>query len=176
MRLAYIPIFILLFLLGVFTVGLYKEDITGTAMPKETRLMGHQFPDFKLESYEGADFQTSDLKGKYSIVNIFASWCLSCKLEHKNLIYLKENYGVDIYGINWRDEHKKLKGYLENVGNPYKKIGIDANGELIIQLGTRGIPETYVVDPHGKIVFYQPGLLEEKTAMEIGEKIKARKF
>lgn len=175
MKVTQIPLFVLLFVLGGMTYSLYTKKDSGSILP-QTKLMGQKIPDFKLEAYGGGYMKPEDLKGNYAILNVFASWCVACQMEHSNFNYLNKNYDVDIFGISWRDNPTKLDKYLKEKGNPYKKVGLDPKGELIVQLGTRGIPETYVISPEGKIVYHHPGLLERDKAIEIAEKIKNKAF
>ena len=107
-----------------------------------------------------ADFSSDDLKGQISIVNIFASWCVPCQLEHPFLQNLSKK--VKLYGIDYRDKKDAAIAMLARLGNPYEKIGIDTEGRAVIDWGTYGVPETYVISPVGIILYRHVGPLDNK--------------
>ncbi len=90
------------------------------------------------------------------IINIFASWCAPCKVEHPFLMQLKKKK-IKIIGINYKDNKKNAKVFLKKYGNPYQKVLLDNKGELSINLGAYGVPETYLVDKNFKIIDKQIG-------------------
>ncbi len=118
-------------------------------------------PDFTLppllETAPG--FARSDLLGEVTVVNIFASWCAPCRVEHPILMRLAEQEGVRVFGLAYKDEADAIAAYLEEVGNPFTAIGADLDGQAAIQWGAYGVPETYVIDAGGMIRFRHPGLL-----------------
>ena len=85
------------------------------------------------------------------IINIFASWCAPCKVEHPFLMQLKKKK-ISIIGINYKDNKKNAKVFLQKYGNPYKEVLLDNKGELSINLGAYGVPETYLIDKNFKII------------------------
>lgn len=103
---------------------------------------------------------SNDIKGKYTLLNIFASWCVACKVEHEFLSRLNEK-GITIYGIAWKDNQEKLTTWLKEKSNPYTAIGADATGKTIIDLGVTGAPETFLVSPEGIIIYRYAGPLSE---------------
>ncbi len=106
---------------------------------------------------------TSD---KIFLVNIFASWCLPCKIEHPFLMKLK-NRNIKIIGINYKDTKKNAKKFLEKNKNPYQKILIDRKGELSINLGAYGVPETYLVDKNFKIIDKHIGPINDQIVAKV---------
>ena len=90
------------------------------------------------------------------IINIFASWCAPCKVEHPFLMQLKKKK-IKIIGINYKDNKKNAKVFLKKYGNPYQKVLLDNKGELSINLGAYGVPETYLVDKNFQIIDKQIG-------------------
>lgn len=132
--------------------------------PKQTSaLIGQKLPEFNLPAAY-ADFpglKNTDITGKYSLLNIFGSWCITCKIEHPFLMKLKENNIIPIYGIAWRDTKEKLNNYLQENGNPYHNIGADKEGKTIIDLGITGAPETFLISPDGKVVYSYAGAIND---------------
>ena len=94
---------------------------------------------------------TADLEGEVTLVNVFASWCAPCRAEHPLLLRLAQEKGIPIVGINQKDKPADATGYLSRYGNPYRRIGVDANGRASIEWGVYGVPETFVVDRNGRI-------------------------
>jgi cytochrome c biogenesis protein CcmG, thiol:disulfide interchange protein DsbE len=133
--------------LGIgLAVGLTRDPGT---LP--SALIDHPVPTFDLPALEGGeDFSSADLKGQVSLVNVFASWCVPCRVEHPMLMKLAES-GVPIYGINYKDPADKAQAWLGELGNPFTKIGADRSGRVGIDWGVYGVPETFVIDAQGRI-------------------------
>lgn len=126
-------------------------------------LINHPLPAFNLTAaYNGTPgLKNTDMAGKYSLLNIFGSWCITCKIEHPFLMKLKENNILPIYGIAWRDQAENLAQYLKEQGNPYNNIGADNNGKTIIDLGITGAPETFLISPDGIVLYRHAGPLND---------------
>ena len=137
-------------LLGVFGWSLqHHTEVLPSVM------VGKPVPQFLLPpiSVRAEGFQTVDLKGKMALVNIFASWCVPCRAEHPLITELARSGQVPIYGINYKDKAPDALAWLKELGDPYTKIGADTDGRVAIDFGSFGIPETYVVDAKGTIVY-----------------------
>ncbi len=91
-------------------------------------------------------------KNNFSIINIWASWCLPCRNEHSYLIDLQKNNNVSIIGINYKDKEMNAKKFLKDLGNPYTEILVDYDGTKSIELGAYGVPETYIINNKTKEV------------------------
>ena len=100
--------------------------------------------------------KTSDFKGKVSLVNVWASWCPPCRIEHPILMTLARE-GVTIYGINYKDKPEDARRFLRDLGDPFVKIGADLKGRASIDWGVYGYPETFVVDASGHIRYRHVG-------------------
>jgi len=101
------------------------------------------------------------------LVNFFASWCKPCKDEHKFIKKISEKKNLKIIGINYKDNPKKAIEWLEKLGNPYSNVAIDRNGEIAIDWGVYGIPETFIVDAKGIIKFRHVGPITKKIYKKI---------
>jgi cytochrome c biogenesis protein CcmG/thiol:disulfide interchange protein DsbE len=137
-----------------FRAGLYRDP---SVVPSV--LIGKAVPDFSLEPVKGRKLglSTADLKGEVSLVNVFASWCVACRQEHPLLMGLKAAGTVPIHGLNYKDKPDDAAGWLNAMGDPYTRTGADLDGRVAIDWGVYGVPETFVVDPQGRIAFKQIG-------------------
>ncbi len=122
------------------------------------------------ETLTAADFVNNE--GKYSVVNVFASWCSTCLSEHETLFEIAKDKSLRLYGVAWNDYFENTKGYLEKFGNPYHKVALDSKGKLGKLVGVRAVPETFLVDPNGQIAYRHSG---ELTKRDIEKMLKTRK-
>ena len=125
-------------------------------------------PAFELPPLAGRDgpgFSSADLGGRVSLVNVFASWCVPCRVEHPLLMALADD-GVPIYGINYKDPAEQANGWLAELGDPYRAIGADTQGRVAIDWGVYGVPETFVVDTEGRIRHRHVGPLQPRDVEE----------
>src|SRR5215510_3052959 len=111
-------------------------------------LIGKPVPQFELPPLDPAagKLATKDLAGHVAVINFFASWCAPCKAEHALLFRMGKDYGVAVYGIALQDRTADTRRFIQEMGNPYAKIGLDQNGRLAIDFGVAGVPETFVLD------------------------------
>jgi cytochrome c biogenesis protein CcmG/thiol:disulfide interchange protein DsbE len=116
-------------------------------------LVGKPMPEFSLPSLKdpAVTISTADFKGKVSVLNIWATWCVSCRAEHEVLLQLAQTNKVDIYGLNYKDERDKAKQWLAQLGDPYVANAFDADGRVGIDWGVYGAPETFIMDQQGII-------------------------
>ena len=164
-RLGYLaPLLALIALVLVLGIGL-------TLDPRKvpSPLIGKPVPDFSLPPVKGRTLglASGDLKGEVSIVNVFASWCVACKEEHPVFMQMKREGLVPIHGLNYKDRPEDAQKWLDEMGDPYRRTGADLNGRVAIDWGVYGVPETFLVDREGRIVFKQigpvtPQLVKEK--------------
>lgn len=108
----------------------------------------------------------ADLKGEVRLVNFFASWCAPCRVEHPLMLELSSGGHVPLLGINYKDKPEAAKAWLGELGNPYGRIGVDADGRAAIDWGVYGVPETYIVDAEGHIRHRHVGPLTRKALDE----------
>ena len=97
-------------------------------------------------------FAPADLAaGHVTVLNVFASWCVPCREEAPGLAAIRRMDGVALYGMVWKDSAAKARAFLDEVGDPYARIDLDADGRAGIDWGVYGVPETFVIDPHGVV-------------------------
>lgn len=126
-------------------------------------LLNKPAPLFNLPQLQNPSlhFKQQDLLGHLSLVNIWASWCLTCRDEHAVLLQIAHSHRIIIYGINYKDQRDAAKAWLNTLGNPYQAIGFDSDGLSSIDWGVYGTPETYLIDSHGIIRYKQIGPLTD---------------
>lgn len=126
-------------------------------------------PEFSLPSIDGAAgaLGTAHLKGQVSLLNVFASWCIPCRVEHPQITRLGKVPGVALYGLNYKDKADEAKAWLERLGNPYHRIGADTDGRAGIEWGVYGVPETFIVDATGRIRYKHVGPVMPRDLEEI---------
>lgn len=122
-------------------------------------------PAFSQPPLAGTDrgLSKSDLAGTVVLLNVFASWCGTCRAEHPMLMQLAAVEDVPIFGLNWKDRKGAGKLFLERYGNPYSGTGADADGALGRLLNVTGVPETYLIDAEGRIRYRHLGPVTEAT-------------
>lgn len=106
-------------------------------------------------------FDNATFAGKVSLLNIFASWCVACRVEHPILLKLAEMKLLPVHGIAWKDKPDDLDAWLKELGNPYTLIGDDVQGRTAIDLGVTGAPETFVIDKKGRIRYKHIGPIDD---------------
>jgi len=106
-------------------------------------------------------------KGKITLLNVWATWCEACSMEHKMLMKIKNTYHIPIYSLIYKDDPKKARHWLDENGNPYNLIGNDDKGDIAIDLGVYGTPETFVINQEGKIIYRYIGAIDQKSWNDI---------
>ena len=131
-------------------------------------LIGKPVPRFELPPVRGRalGLASADLKGEVSIVNVFASWCVACKDEHPILMQMKRERLVPVHGLDYKDRPEDAQKWLDDMGDPYTRTGADIDGRVAIDWGVYGVPETFVIDREGRIVFKQIGPVTPKLLDE----------
>ena len=131
-------------------------------------MVHHYVPEFALDPLNPLESRLSDqdLLGKPSIVNVFASWCVPCLAEHDILMSLSREVNIPIYGINYRDNLDDALTWLKKHGTPYTKVGRDPLGKTVIAWGISGVPETFIIDKHGRVLYKHAGPLSSKEVQK----------
>ena len=157
-----IALFIPLVVFAVLSLFLLKGlDRDPTELP--SALVGEPFPAFVLPSLGNQQQMLTerDLDSKVVLVNVWATWCFACRIEHPMLNQLAAE-GVSIIGLNYKDQNDKALQWLEQRGNPYLFNIVDAEGSLGFDLGVTGAPETYLVDAQGIIRYRRVGVVDQR--------------
>jgi cytochrome c biogenesis protein CcmG, thiol:disulfide interchange protein DsbE len=152
-------------LIVVFSIGLTHDP---HLLP--SALIDRPAPDFALPGlYDSAEgLSRADLGGQVTLVNFFASWCAPCREEHAQLMALARRPNITLEGVAYKDKPEDARHFLDGLGNPYRRIGVDRKGTTAIDFGVYGVPETYVVDGGGHIRYRQVGPL---TSEDVERKI-----
>ncbi len=150
--LRWLPLVIFASLAGFFAMALFMERADEGSLA----LVGEPAPEFLLPALPpqtGVGLAYADLlAGPVSIVNVWASWCGPCRVEHAQLMALSQDSRVQVLGINYRDEPEDARAFLDELGNPFYRLGADRDGRVAFDWGVTGPPETFVVAPDGTII------------------------
>ena len=171
-------IIIILFSLFIFFIFLKGLEKPNNYLPKNTL----KKIDINLslkELYNQKEVLLGELinNNNFSIINIWASWCLPCRDEHAYLLNLKRTNNINIIGINYKDKKSNAIKFLKDLGNPYSEVLIDPDGTKSIELGAIGVPETYLVNNKNKeIIKKYIGPLDDVKFKEILKIIKNEKI
>jgi len=162
MRLVKISLFLTLL---IIVFGALTYALNDDSAEQNTAMLNKPVPAFSLASLSDNNkiIDQQSLAGNgYKLLNVWASWCGVCKLEHDYLLQLAGN-GVDIIGLNYRDNRKDALKVLNKDGNPYSEVLFDPDGNLALDLGVIGTPETFLIDNDGVIVKRISGVLDQQV-------------
>jgi cytochrome c biogenesis protein CcmG/thiol:disulfide interchange protein DsbE len=153
-----IPLAIFAVLVAFLWIGLGRD-------PREvpSPLIDKPAPSFTLpQLHDGKPMSTADLKGKVWLLNVWASWCVSCRVEHPLLLQLAKANLVPVYGLDYKDKPDDGRAWLSQNGDPYTASIVDQDGRVGIDYGVYGVPETYVIDGKGLIRYKRIGPVTEQ--------------
>ena len=149
-----LPLAIFVVVLVFLFVGLFRD-------PREvpSPLIGKAAPQFSLTELHQPDrtLTTADMRGQVWLLNVWASWCVSCRVEHPLLVDLAKTNIVPVIGLAYKDKRADGLAWLASNGDPYKLSIVDQDGRVGIDFGVYGVPETFVIDATGRIAFKQIG-------------------
>lgn len=134
-------------------------------------LIGTKAPSLDMPPLEGATFNGAPMpaltdaaiKGKLTLVNVWASWCVPCREENPIILELAKDPRLTVVGINYKDQTDNALRFLGELGNPFAAVGVDPRGKAAIDWGVYGIPESYLVDASGTIVYKRVGPFDERS-------------
>ena len=149
-----IPLVVFALLAAFLAVGLTRDP---HQIPSP--FIGKAAPAFRLEQLhdEKLAFAPADMRGKVWLLNVWASWCVSCRAEHPLLVEMSQRHVVPIVGLNYKDKRDEGVQWLAKFGNPYSLSAFDVDGKVGIDYGVYGVPETFVIDKEGVIRYKQIG-------------------
>ncbi len=149
-----LPLLLFIVILLLLWRGLYLK-------PRDvpSPLINKPAPEFVLPNLLDATKQVSnqDFLNQVTLFNVWASWCVACAEEHANLVTIANQHKVQIIGLNYKDKRDHAQLVLKNHGNPYSKVAIDKAGDVAIDWGVYGAPETFIIDKKGIIRYKQLG-------------------
>ncbi|MCZ6839583.1 MAG: DsbE family thiol:disulfide interchange protein [Alphaproteobacteria bacterium] len=160
-----IPVVIFAVLIGVLAVLTLqtKDGRDPSLIP--SALLGKPAPEFSLPAVAAdipGGFATADLRGQVTMVNVFASWCVPCLAEHPLISRLAAD-GLPIYAIDHRDTTVDVAKWLKKNGNPYTAVGFDPDGRVSVEWGVTGVPETFIINPDGVVIYKHSGPMTPKV-------------
>lgn len=156
-----LPLLLLVALVAIFASSMDRDPSLVRSV-----LIDKPAPAFAMEAVPELGvpgFDTAALKGEVTVVNVFASWCLPCRAEHPLLEAVKDVAKVRMFGINQSDAPENARAFLAELGNPYDAVGADRDRRVSIDWGVYGVPETFLVDAQGVIVFKHVGPLTPRA-------------
>ena len=154
-----LPIFFFVVLIGILVLLTLETKEGRDPSIVASALIGKKAPKIDLPAISDnipGGFNREDLLGRVTVVNVFASWCAPCLIEHKQIEQLTKN-GIPVYAINHHDKVTDVSLWLKKNGNPYEAIGFDPDGRASIEWGVSGVPETYIINAKGFITYKQSG-------------------
>lgn len=153
---AAMPLTVALLLGWMFWGSLYLGDMPSVQV-------GRELPEFELPALQGDETLTAETMPRQPyLLNIWASWCFPCRVEHPILMQLAQQ-GVVIVGLNYRDEPDSALQWLRDSGDPYTLNLVDSAGNLALDMGVTGVPETFLIDASGNIVHHRTGVLDQRV-------------
>tara|TARA_B100000579_G_C22456647_1_gene676921 strand:- start:131 stop:655 length:525 start_codon:yes stop_codon:yes gene_type:complete len=160
-----------LFIFSIFYKGLDNSNIYTTEKIKNENLSAF----ISKELFSNEQFDSNDIikVNKFTIINIWSSWCIPCKQEHSVLMDLKEKTNINIIGLNYKDKKNNAINFINKLGNPFSKILIDPDGVISISLGAYGVPETFLLNSESKVIRKYIGPLTYDNILEIINLIKS---
>jgi cytochrome c biogenesis protein CcmG/thiol:disulfide interchange protein DsbE len=168
-------VFVPVIIFGLLAILLGFALRSGDPSKLPSALIGKPAPEFSLPALEGlmqggqpvTGFSRAALEqGEPVVVNFWASWCVPCVQEHPLLIELARSTGVRVYGVNYKDQTESARRFIGRYGNPFQAVGVDSSGRVAIDWGVYGMPETFVIDGRGRIVFKQVGPITPEALTE----------
>lgn len=158
-----LKLFLPLLVFGALAVLFWRGlSLDPEAMPSAR--VAHPVPNFELRTIRDPDERITPAvfrQHEYSLLNVWATWCVACRVEHPFFVELVEREGVPIYGINYKDDVAAAQRWLEELHDPYVLSVVDQDGRLGLDLGVFGAPETYLIDGEGIIHHRHVGVVDQ---------------
>ena len=165
---ALIPLIVMALISVLLALGLRHNPQDLPSVMIDRPLPKFDLPPVRAESH---GLKRDDVIGDVALINVFASWCEGCRVEHPVLMRASRANRVPIYGVNWKDDRAKGAAWLIRHGDPYNRVGADVNSALAIDLGVTGAPETYIIDRKGRIRYKQIGPITDNIWIDTIEPI-----
>jgi cytochrome c biogenesis protein CcmG/thiol:disulfide interchange protein DsbE len=169
----FLLLFPLLFFVALAVVLWRGLSLNPQQLP--SALINKPIPVFALSELHHPEtlFSEHQLYGHVTLLNVWATWCSNCRLEHPVLIDISQTQHIPIYGLDYKDSRTRAIQWLQQYGNPYRAVGFDQEGKVAINFGVYGTPETFIIDQHGIIRFKHIGpITQDVWENEIKSEIK----
>ena len=166
----FIIITVLSFSFVIFYKGLNNSNTYAPKINDKKNIPIFEAKDFNSSAYLNSEKIFEE--DVFYIVNIWASWCVPCRIEHPLLMELSKNQSVKLIGLNYRDNINNAKKFINEFGNPYSQIIVDNEGTLSVEFGAYGVPETFIIDKNKKIIRKFIGPINKEIVEEIKSIIK----
>jgi cytochrome c biogenesis protein CcmG/thiol:disulfide interchange protein DsbE len=152
------PLAAFVLLLVVLAIGLQHAPEKGVI---KSPLIGKPAPNFQIPDLQDPSrtIGSGELLGSWHLVNVWGTWCGECRAEHEQLLAIHREASVPIIGIDWKDDDAQANAWLASLGDPYARVGTDHAGDIAINWGVYGAPETFLVNPQGIVVAKQIGAM-----------------
>ena len=154
----YIPLLIFLGFALIGAIGFFLKD--PHQLP--SALLNKPFPEFSATDFSGKKISRRDLTGEIVLINVWATWCPTCLAEHAELLRITRETGLPIIGINYKDNKPAAQQWLNRYGDPYQFNIQDIDGQLGVELGVYGAPESFLLNSEGVIVYKRVGEINDR--------------
>jgi cytochrome c biogenesis protein CcmG/thiol:disulfide interchange protein DsbE len=155
-----LPAFFFALLVVILFVGIQRAP-QKTIIP--SALIGKSAPSFTLPVLGSTEeFSESAMRGRWYLLNVWGTWCPECLNEHEMLLEIARSEVIPMIGLNWKDEDSAAMSWLSQLGDPYDVVAVDREGEVAIDWGVYGAPETFLVDPSGIVMYKHVGPLNRE--------------
>lgn len=158
-----LPVLFLVALAALLARGLQSDP-----RRLESTRIGKTAPLIELTTLDGKSFDSRALSGQVWLLNVFASWCSACVIEHPALLQLASLKQLPIVGLAYKDKIDDTRGWLLQRGNPYSSVPVDLDGRIGIEYGVYGVPETFVIDAAGIVRLRHAGPIDDKFLAQLG--------
>jgi cytochrome c biogenesis protein CcmG/thiol:disulfide interchange protein DsbE len=157
-----VPVGLFALLVVVLAIGL-KRAPEKSVIP--SALIGRPAPQFTLPELGSPQlqFDSRSMAGRWWMLNVWGTWCVECRVEHDMLLAVRRAGIAPMIGLNWKDDDAMAIRWLEELGNPYERVAVDAEGRVAIDWGVYGAPETFLIDPDGRVVHRHVGPLTQEV-------------
>jgi cytochrome c biogenesis protein CcmG, thiol:disulfide interchange protein DsbE len=158
----YAPLGVFALLAVVLAIGIRHSRDKGIIV---SPLLNKAAPQFALPDLADPAHvvDSSALKGRWYLLNVWGTWCVECRAEHAMLLKVQAAGRIPLIGLDWKDEDARAQAWLSQLGNPYEVVAVDRSGRAAIDWGVYGAPETFLVNPQGIVVYKHVGALDEAT-------------
>ncbi|MDF1760781.1 MAG: DsbE family thiol:disulfide interchange protein [Coxiellaceae bacterium] len=155
---SFVPLVVFLILMDFLVWGLHHDPHKLPSL-----LIGKIVPAFNKPSLADSSAMLTEhvFKGHYTLLNVFATWCVTCHAEHPVLVDIANSKKIRLVGLNYKDKRERGLRWLRNAGDPFSQIIFDKNGSLAVDLGVYGTPESFIINPKGIIVYKHVGAISQ---------------